>query len=162
MPDATKDVLLDPARLAMWTKLREVCTGGIRSYRQLTPQDGLDAPARLPAHQHAVPTLVLGLSGLVRITAKTPIDLLPGDLLLVEPGTWHDHPLHKPGTTSFGLGFLAGRCDVLFFDHQQTLWGSVPEQPYQGLISALMDALGVDDLEMPATPHRIWQAIMRK
>ena len=29
-------------------------------------------------------------------------------------------------------------------------------------ISALMDALGVDDLEMPATPHRIWQAIMRK
>ena len=30
------------------------------------------------------------------------------------------------------------------------------------VISALMDALGVDDLEMPATPHRIWQAIMRK
>jgi carbon-monoxide dehydrogenase large subunit len=30
------------------------------------------------------------------------------------------------------------------------------------VMSALMDALGVDDLEMPATPHRIWQAIMRK
>jgi carbon-monoxide dehydrogenase large subunit len=29
-------------------------------------------------------------------------------------------------------------------------------------ISALQDALGVDALEMPATPHRIWQAIMRK
>ena len=29
-------------------------------------------------------------------------------------------------------------------------------------ISALLDALGVDDLEMPATPERIWQAIMRK
>ena len=29
-------------------------------------------------------------------------------------------------------------------------------------ISALMDALGVDDFEMPATPHRIWQAIMGK
>jgi carbon-monoxide dehydrogenase large subunit len=29
-------------------------------------------------------------------------------------------------------------------------------------ISALLDALGVDDLEMPATPQRIWQAIMRK
>jgi carbon-monoxide dehydrogenase large subunit len=29
-------------------------------------------------------------------------------------------------------------------------------------ISALRDALGIDDLEMPATPHRIWQAIMRK
>jgi carbon-monoxide dehydrogenase large subunit len=30
------------------------------------------------------------------------------------------------------------------------------------LISALHHALGVDDLEMPATPQRVWQAIMRK
>lgn len=29
-------------------------------------------------------------------------------------------------------------------------------------VSALLDALGVSDLEMPATPHRIWQAIMGK
>ena len=28
--------------------------------------------------------------------------------------------------------------------------------------SALLDALGIPDLEMPATPHRLWQAIMRK
>jgi aerobic carbon-monoxide dehydrogenase large subunit len=30
------------------------------------------------------------------------------------------------------------------------------------VVSALLDALGADELEMPATPHRIWQAIMRK
>jgi carbon-monoxide dehydrogenase large subunit len=33
------------------------------------------------------------------------------------------------------------------------------------VINALLDALhsmGVRDLEMPATPHRIWQAIMQK
>jgi carbon-monoxide dehydrogenase large subunit len=30
------------------------------------------------------------------------------------------------------------------------------------VISALLDALGVEDIEMPATPHRIWKAIMRK
>jgi carbon-monoxide dehydrogenase large subunit len=33
------------------------------------------------------------------------------------------------------------------------------------LVSALLDALaplGVTDLEMPATPHRVWRAIMRK
>ena len=30
------------------------------------------------------------------------------------------------------------------------------------VVSALLDALGLPDLEMPATPHRIWQAIMRK
>jgi carbon-monoxide dehydrogenase large subunit len=30
------------------------------------------------------------------------------------------------------------------------------------VMSALLDALDVGDLEMPATPHRIWRAIMRK
>jgi len=30
------------------------------------------------------------------------------------------------------------------------------------VMSALLDALGIADLEMPATPHRIWRAIMRK
>ena len=33
------------------------------------------------------------------------------------------------------------------------------------VVSALLDALaplGVNDLEMPVTPHRVWQAIMRK
>jgi carbon-monoxide dehydrogenase large subunit len=30
------------------------------------------------------------------------------------------------------------------------------------VVSALLDALGVADLEMPATPQRIWRAIMRK
>jgi carbon-monoxide dehydrogenase large subunit len=30
------------------------------------------------------------------------------------------------------------------------------------VMSALLDALGIADLEMPATPHRVWQAIMRK
>ena len=30
------------------------------------------------------------------------------------------------------------------------------------VINALLDALGVADIEMPATPHRIWQAIIRK
>ena len=32
------------------------------------------------------------------------------------------------------------------------------------VVGALLDALaplGVTDLEMPATPHRVWQAIMR-
>jgi AraC-like DNA-binding protein len=139
MADPSKDVLVDPARLGMWTRFREVVGEGIRSLHQWSPQDGLDHAPPAPAHQHTVPTLVLGLSGLVRISGRQPVDLLPGDLLLVEPGCWHDHPRHRPGTTSFALGFLAGRCDVLFFDHQQTLWGSVPEQPYRGLVTALMD-----------------------
>ena len=30
------------------------------------------------------------------------------------------------------------------------------------VMSALLDALSLPDLEMPATPHRIWRAIMDK
>ena len=30
------------------------------------------------------------------------------------------------------------------------------------VMSALLDALGMEDLEMPASPHRIWQAIIRR
>jgi len=30
------------------------------------------------------------------------------------------------------------------------------------VVSALLDALQIDDLEMPATPESIWRAIMRK
>jgi carbon-monoxide dehydrogenase large subunit len=30
------------------------------------------------------------------------------------------------------------------------------------LVSAIADALGREDLEMPLTPHRVWQAIIRK
>ena len=30
------------------------------------------------------------------------------------------------------------------------------------VVSALLNALDVEDIEMPATPHRIWQAIMRR
>jgi carbon-monoxide dehydrogenase large subunit len=30
------------------------------------------------------------------------------------------------------------------------------------VMSALIDALGAEDLEMPATPHRLWKAIMRR
>ena len=29
------------------------------------------------------------------------------------------------------------------------------------VVSALLDALAIDELEMPATPHHIWRAIMR-
>ena len=30
------------------------------------------------------------------------------------------------------------------------------------VMSALLDALQTDELEMPATPHAVWRAIMRK
>lgn len=133
-------VLVDPELLALWQRLQDVAQSGIRSLKHWRPKDGLAFAPPLPAHQHTMPTLVLSLSGVVRVRGLVDADLLPGDLLLVEPGCWHDHVLHKPGSSSFGVGFLAGRCDVLFFDHQRTLWGCVPEQPYRGIVEGLVEA----------------------
>ena len=133
-------VLLDPDLLALWQRLQDVAQHGIRSVRHWQPRDGLPVGSSTPAHQHTMPTVVIGLSGVVRIRGQVDADLLPGDLLLIEPGCWHDHVVHKPGSSSFGVGFLAAHCDVLFFDHVRTLWGAVPEQPYRRVLESMMAA----------------------
>jgi AraC-like DNA-binding protein len=132
--------VLDPEVLALWQRLQGIVGEGLRSLQVWQPRDGLPFASPTPVHQHTVPTLVLGLSGVVRIQGATAADLLPSDLLLIEPGCWHDHVVHKPGSASFHLGFLAGRCDVLFFTSERVIWGSVPEQPYRDLIDRLIGA----------------------
>lgn len=132
-------VLLAPERLALWSRFQELTSHGIRSFRQWRPQDGLDFGLPVPVHQHTVPTVVCCLAGQVRVEGREELDLQAGDFLLVEPGCWHRHQSLKPGSMSFALGFLAGRCDLMFGDHQDMLWGSVAEQPYRTLIDALMD-----------------------
>lgn len=131
-------VLVDPELVQLWQLLQEVASSGIRTFAHWQPDAGLPFAPSPPAHQHTMPTLALGLSGAVRIQGAQPADLLPGDLLLIEPGCWHEHLAHKPGCASFGLGFLAGRCDILFFTPQRTLWGCVPEQPYRRIVVDLM------------------------
>lgn len=137
--------VLDPQVLALWQRLQAVAAEGLRSLQVWQPRDGMAFAPPTPAHQHTMPTMVLGLTGVVRVCGTATADLLPGDLLMVEPGCWHDHVQHKPGSSSFGLGFLAGRCDVLFFTHERTIWGSVPEQPYRDLLERLMTATGHAD-----------------
>jgi AraC-like DNA-binding protein len=133
-------VLLDPDLLALWLRLQDVAKHGIRSVRHWRPCDGLPVGSSMPAHQHIMPTVVIGLSGVVRVRGQVDAELLPGDLLLIEPGCWHDHVPPKPGSSSFGLGFLAKRCDVLFFDHLRTLWGVAPQQPYRRLLETMLVA----------------------
>lgn len=132
-------VLLDPDRLALWSRFQELTAQGIRTFRQWRPQNGMEFGLPVPVHQHTVPTVVCCLAGQVRVDGCDALDLHAGDLLLVEPGCWHRHQPLKPGSMSFAMGFLAGRCDLMFGDSQVMLWGSVAEQPYRTLIDALMD-----------------------
>ena len=123
----------------MWSRFQALVAQGVRVLHQWGPDDGLTFASPLPAHQHTVPTLTVCLSGRVRIEGRVTIDLAPGDLLLIEPGCWHRHRPYRQGSSAFALGFLAGRCDMIFFEHATQLWGGVPEQPYHGLVAALLD-----------------------
>ncbi len=131
-------VLLDTAILTLWQRLQTVAAEGVRTWRRWTPVDGMPFAPPAPAHQHTTPTLVLGLSGTVRLRGATAVDLLPGDALLIEPGCWHDHAVHEPGSSSLVLGFLGERCEVLLFDHDKTLWGCVADEPYRGILDLLL------------------------
>jgi AraC-like DNA-binding protein len=95
-------------------------------------------PASQPSHQHAVPTLIACLAGSVPVVGRIAVDLQPGDILLIEPGCWHHQPRMRSGTIGFGLGFIAGRCDVVFFTHARKFWGTIAEQPYADLLTGLM------------------------
>lgn len=132
-------VLLDPDRLTLLTRFQDFTQHGVRTFHQWRPQDGMEFGLPVPVHQHTVPTLVVCLAGQVRVAGARDLDLGPGDLLLIEPGCWHAHQPLKAGSMSFAMGFLAGRCDLMFGDHQHMLWGAVAEQPYRNLIDALMD-----------------------
>ena len=137
-------VLSDPQRVALWLALKEVATSGLRRVHRWTPADGLPPGAAGGPHQHAVPTLVAGLLGTTRVLGRTVLDLAPSEALVIEPGCWHQHSPHRRGSASFGLGVLASRCDVLFIDHRETLWGLAPEQPLRDRLEALVGATTAD------------------
>lgn len=135
----SRDVLFDPERVAIWSNFQALVAQGIRTLHQWGPDDGLPIGSPWPTHQHTVPTLMVCLSGRVRIEGRVIIDLLPGDVLVFEPGCWHRLLPYRPGSTAFALGFLAGRCDMSFFEHEARLWGAIPEQPYRDLVATLVD-----------------------
>ena len=135
----SESILVDPTRIALWLQLKALSEAGVAVVHRWGPADGCPPAHAVGAHQHAVPTLVVCLQGVVRLHGRERIDLQRGEVLVIEPGCWHEHSEHKRGSTSFGLGFLAGRCDVLFFDERQTLWGMVPEQPYRELCERVLE-----------------------
>ena len=138
MQDSGQAVMGEPRRIALWQRLMDTARDGIGKLHYWLPDDGLPPSPSGAPHQHTMPTVVLGLSGNVRVLGRQAVDLAAGDVLVIEPGCWHEHLPHKSGCSSFGLGFLAGSCDVLFFDDTEVLWGAVHEQPYRDLASQLL------------------------
>jgi AraC-like DNA-binding protein len=139
-PTMASHVLIDAERALMWRHLTDLAASGPLRVHCWGIADGLPHPSPVPAHQHAVPTLVLCLQGSVRVLGRRSLDLAAGEALVIEPGCWHDHLAHRRGSTSFGMGQVADKTDVLFFGYRLGLWGWVPGEPYAGLLERLMDA----------------------
>jgi hypothetical protein len=82
-------------------------------------------------------TIIACLAGTIPVVGRIRIDLMPGDLLLVEPACWHHQP-SRPHAIAFGMGSIADWCDVTFVDGRQKLWRGIPLQPYRRLVDGLM------------------------
>lgn len=123
---------LDPAAYRLLTRLHAVAaqalTVEVWTARDCPPcDDGLS---------HAVPTLVLGLSGVVRLSAaRRRCDLAPGQALLIAPGAFHRHEALRPGCAAFAQGFVAGGSDIFLTEPGGVHGGLMPAQPSWSLLN---------------------------
>lgn len=111
-----------PERLRDWLELPRL---NAQSLIRWNIADGLCVGAQM-SHQHAVPTVVIGVRGSVRIEGQHDIDLGPGDVLAIPPGCWHGHAPLRRNSLAFGLGFFGGLCDILLEAHDWSFHGFLP------------------------------------
>lgn len=92
-------------------------------------------------HLHAVPSLVVGLTGVVRVRRPAgACDLHAGDALVIAPGVWHEHLSVRAGSAFFAQGFLPTASDVLIGDHRRRFHGLLPREPSHRLCCQVLTA----------------------
>jgi AraC-like DNA-binding protein len=138
-------LLSDPGRINILMRFRDLAAKGIHTLHQWTPREGLTFASPRPALQHAYPLMIACLTGSLTVSGKSDVELHADDVLIIEPGCWHDQNLCRPGTTAVAIGFLAGRTKVSFSDHAETLIGAVAEGPYHSLFSSLISTATASD-----------------
>lgn len=96
-------------------------------------------PGHREAHLHSVPTLVVCLAGMVRITSvHGDIDLTAGHCLAIAPGAWHHHTPVRPGSVGFGQGLMEPCSDAEFYDDDQLSLLRLPLEPSRTLLRRLV------------------------
>jgi AraC-like DNA-binding protein len=131
---------IDPELFRMLLRLH-AAADGLRSVALWTSRD---APL-CDGHDHAVPTLVVCLDGVVRITsARRRLDLHPCEALLLAPGAWHRHETLRPGALVYLQGFIANGSDMLIGDTQSLHGGMVPSQPSWSLLQRALTVKPAD------------------
>jgi AraC-like DNA-binding protein/quercetin dioxygenase-like cupin family protein len=141
-------VRIDPPKLTpelvdWWIRLRDLPPkiGRVHRWRAID-----HPPSQTPKHHlHAIPTWVVCLAGVVRVSSDDrKIDLSPNDALILEPGVWHHHAPLRKGCLIFQQGVLRHRSDFLFSDGTQQLWAAVPEEPSLRLLTAAANEANED------------------
>ncbi len=88
---------------------------------------------------HHVPTLILCLSGTVRLKrGTTQKDLQAGQALMIEAGVRHHHAPLRHDAVAFSQGLMATWSDVILADRNGAWHGRLPLEPARHLLTVAM------------------------
>lgn len=129
---------MDPDQRRWWRLLEDLpaCLGTVSRW--------MAGPARYDAtgHAHTIPTMVGCLAGAVRVKGiGQSCHLDPGDVLVIAPGVWHEHPPIRTNGVFLALGFMPNACDLLLGDTHRRFHGFAPRHPSLALC---WDVLGAE------------------
>ena len=125
-------------------------------------------------HMHAVPTILYCLAGTMRhLTPNGPVDLKPGEALLIGPAVWHHHEQPKPGCVSLSQGLFATTSDVVLRTDRRKWLGLAQHEPTRAKLEEALAApedqlvrivreLLTDTFSRPIRQHQGWDAEVEK
>ncbi|MEK7412338.1 MAG: helix-turn-helix domain-containing protein [Planctomycetota bacterium] len=129
--------MIDPAlRKALSLLEQTVSTLGAVTAWPTDPEARPDSPWST----HAVPTLVLVISGAMRMEGpRRRCDLKPRQALLIEPASLHLHGAMHRKSVVLSLGVLPAWCDLQFRLHDGRHWlGRLPLHPTCNLLESAL------------------------
>lgn len=131
--------LIDPAVFACWRLLAHQA-GHLMRVRLLTAR-AAPRTAQVDGHEHAVPTVVVCLSGTTRVQhAQGALDLAAGEAAVVAPGAWHAHDPLRTGSVVYAQGLVGQRSDLMLVTPTQRWWAVIPAEPSALLLTRALAA----------------------
>jgi AraC-like DNA-binding protein len=92
-------------------------------------------------HQHHIPTLIVCLAGVARVSGPLgDLDLQVGEALLIAPGVWHQHLPIRAGCACYGQGFIGTWSDILLTDTSGPWLGRISAIPYRQMMDSALAA----------------------
>lgn len=138
--------VFDPATIRLWELVRGF-HGRLGRIQRLGTRDSPDRLATI-SHMHPVPTLQICLLGSARVHSQQPhpIDMRPGDLLIIAPGAWHRHETVRADSVLYSQGLMPTHSDLALWRGADPIMLTIPLEPTRLLMHRLLDA-------SPGTDH---------